>query len=1028
MDQGYCIMEVQLDEGGNVADLIAIEVNRAWEEKTGILAPIGRPVSELMPNLEKYWLSYYDHVFKTGASLRKENYMQDVDRWFSVHCSLVGNLGSRLIGCLFEDITERKNAEKNLRKSEEKYRTIFETIDEGFCIYELVYDDNGKPIDLKWVEVNPAYEKQTGLKNVLGKRHSDILPGTESYWFEIYDKVDKTGEIAHFENWHEPTGRWYNTFASRIGKEGSRQIAVVFSDITERRKAEKELREREAWLTGQQQAFQMALIGKSLAESLDPLINTIIDQTNGEARAGIYMISQNGESLYLVAGMDEAYAEDVNGLKVGPESLSCGLTMYTGEPVITFDVEEDPLWLPYLAVTRKHNYRSCWSFPVRAEGGSVLGTLAFYYKEPRKPTMRETEMANILAHAAAIIISRYNELKERTQAEIALQRSETRFRSFVEASSSLVYRMSADWQEMYTLTGQDFLKDTERPDANWVETYIPPEDRKKVWAAINRAIDDKKMFEAEHRVITNHGGIGWRASRAVPIIDEAGQITEWIGTAVDISLRKQAEVAIQNFNQKLAGEVETRTAELEKSQALLQATLDSNQEMIQVFQAVRGPNGRIVDFIWVLNNQASEQAYGAVIGESLLKNNPGVVAAGIFDHFVEVTETGVPQQYEKRYKQERFNGWFYQSAVKLNDGVATNTVNITERKQAELLLQENRDRLQSIFDTTLVQMSILEAIRNDRGEIIDLEIKVVNNELEKETGRGDLVGKLYLEEYPGIKEVGLFDLIVKAIETGEPQATEYFYAYEGFNKWFSCMFVKLGDGVVATNMNITASKVAEEKLRKMEAEQQLEIFKVSLDALEEERHRISESLHNGVGQLLYGVKISLAGLKPGMSDEEFIQTKIYTDKLLSNAIKETRRVSHELMPLTLDEFGLKTAIEDVGRQFQEEVYFIFQFKGLNDRLERYLELAVYRTVQELMTNIVKHANATKATVSIIVEAQAIKIEVSDNGQGMKAADSTKPGIGLSSIKSKIKLLNGEVQISSTDDRGTCVSIVIPMPG
>lgn len=1168
MDQGYCIMEVRLDEKGNVADLIAIEINRAWEEKTGILAPIGRPVSELLPNFEEHWLPYFDCVFKTGTPLRSENYIQDLDRWFSVYYSLVGGPESRLVAAFFDDITEHKRVEKalreskekyrseaarlqatlkgmndavyigdtsgitlanqaaldqlgytnyeelnknigilaeeietrdaisqevitaerqafaralhgehvvqnvkvthikngeerivrtaaspvildgntiaavaintdvteqwklaeTLRESEEKYRTIFESIDEGFCIYELIYDEEGKPVDLKWVEVNPAYEKQTGLKDVLGKRHSDILPGTENYWFDIYDHVTNTGEAVHFENWHEPTGRWYNTFASRIGGVGSRQVAVVFSDITERKTAEKELREREAWLSGQQRAFQAALSGKSLAESLDPIINTIIDQTGSEARAGIYVISQNADSLYLVAGMDEAYAKDVNGFRVGPESLSCGLTMYTGEPVITFDVEDDPLWQPYVAVARKHNYRSCWSFPILAEGGPVLGTLAFYYKEPRKPTSRETEMANILANAAAIIISRDNELKERTQAQAALQQSENRFRSFVAASSSLVYRMSADWQEMYALTGQDFLKDTERPNANWVETYIPPEDRKKVWTAITQAIEDKAMFEAEHRVITADGGIGWRASRAVPIIDETGQITEWIGTAVDITLRKQAEVAIQNFNQKLAGEVESRTAELEKSQALLQATLDSNQGMIQVFQAVRSQNGRIIDFIWVLNNEASEQVYGAVIGESLLKNNPGVVAAGIFDHFVQVTETGIPQQYEKRYIQEQFDGWFYQSAVKLNDGVATNTINITERKHAELLLQENRDRLQSIFDTTLVQMSILEAIRNDRGEIIDLVIKVVNKELEKETGRGDLVGKLYLEEYPGIKEVGLFDLIIKAIETGEPQATEYFYAYEGFNKWFSCMFVKLGDGVVATNMNITASKVAEEKLRKMEAEQQLEIFKVSLDALEEERHRISESLHNGVGQLLYGVKISLAGLKPGMSDEEFTQTKIYTDKLLSNAIKETRRVSHELMPLTLDEFGLKTAIEDIGRQLQDEVHFILQFKGLNGRFERYLELAVYRTVQELMTNIVKHANATKATVSITAEAKAIKIEVSDNGRGMKAVDSTKPGIGLSSIKSKIKLLNGEVNISSTDDKGTCVSIVIPMPG
>jgi len=131
------------------------------------------------------------------------------------------------------DITDRRHIDKALQQSEEKYRTILETIDEGFCIYELIYD-KGQPVDLRWIEINPAYEKQTGLKNVVGKLHSELSPNTERYWFDIYDKVAKTGEAIHFESWHEPTGRWNNTFSSRIGGPGSTQVAVLFSDITER--------------------------------------------------------------------------------------------------------------------------------------------------------------------------------------------------------------------------------------------------------------------------------------------------------------------------------------------------------------------------------------------------------------------------------------------------------------------------------------------------------------------------------------------------------------------------------------------------------------------------------------------------------------------------------------------------------------------------------------------------------------------------------------------------------------------------
>ncbi len=144
-----------------------------------------------------------------------------------------------------QDITSNKYAEKQIlqlkdeiaEKVSDKYYSIFNSIDEGFCIFEMIFD-NEKAVDLKWVEVNPAYERQTGLKNTVGKLASDVMPGTENYWLDIYGTVAKTGEAAQFENWHEPTRRWYRVFASRIGGAESRQVAVVFEDITERKHVE----------------------------------------------------------------------------------------------------------------------------------------------------------------------------------------------------------------------------------------------------------------------------------------------------------------------------------------------------------------------------------------------------------------------------------------------------------------------------------------------------------------------------------------------------------------------------------------------------------------------------------------------------------------------------------------------------------------------------------------------------------------------------------------------------------------------
>ena len=324
-------------------------------------------------------------------------------------------------------------------------------------------------------------------------------------------------------------------------------------------------------------------------------------------------------------------------------------------------------------------------------------------------------------------------------------------------------------------------------------------------------------------------------------------------------------------------------------------------------------------------------------------------------------------------------------------------------------------------------MSILQAVRNENGEVTDIEIMLVNKEHERVMGRKDLIGLHYVKEYPGMKQSVLFDLIVKTIETGEPQEAEYFYPYEGFNSWFNSMFMKLNDGVVAVTMDISARKLAEEEMRKMEAEKQLEIFRVSLRTVEEERYRISESLHNGLGQLLYAIKINFSVLSQGMDENTFKKSKVYANQLLTDAIMECRRISHELMPTVLEEFGLKAAINDVCQQMQSGIHLTCITNGLTKRMDKYLELVVYRTVQELLTNVVKHAKATEAKIVVAGSSNQIAITVSDNGKGMEEPRNGLKGIGLASIRSKIKLLNGTITIYSNAESGTTIAIIIPKP-
>ncbi|NUO51107.1 MAG: response regulator [Polyangiaceae bacterium] len=134
----------------------------------------------------------------------------------------------------------------------------------------------------------------------------------------------------------------------------------------------------------------------------------------------------------------------------------------------------------------------------------------------------------------------------------ALLTSEAKFRALVTASSDAVYRMGPDWKEMRHLVGRDFIADTSDPEHSWLEKYIAPEDQPQVTAAIEQAIRTKSPFELEHRVRRIDGTLGWTYSRAIPLLDKSGEIIEWLGTADDITERRQAEERLREANARLA--------------------------------------------------------------------------------------------------------------------------------------------------------------------------------------------------------------------------------------------------------------------------------------------------------------------------------------------------------------------------------------------------------------------------------------------------------------------------------------------
>nr|WP_307733012.1 ATP-binding protein [Massilia agri] len=187
------------------------------------------------------------------------------------------------------DATRQFEAEQQLRLSEERYRTLFDSIDEGVCVIEMLYDSGGQPCDYRFLETNPAFVKQTGLSDAIGRTMRQLAPGHERHWFEIYGRVATTGEAARFENEARELGRWYDVYAARIGPAEQHRVAVVFNDVTERRRGENALRKMADDLAeaNRQKTEFLATLAHELRNPLAPIRSGLqfIRRAPGDAAA-----------------------------------------------------------------------------------------------------------------------------------------------------------------------------------------------------------------------------------------------------------------------------------------------------------------------------------------------------------------------------------------------------------------------------------------------------------------------------------------------------------------------------------------------------------------------------------------------------------------------------------------------------------------------------------------------------------------------------------------------------------------------
>lgn len=223
--------------------------------------------------------------------------------WFTFSWTPLRDQHGRVCGfiCAAFETTEKVEArialeaaqQAALVASEQRYRTLFDAIDEGFCVIEMLFDPSGKPYDYRFVEANPAFERHTGLTGAMGRTVREFAPEHEDYWFQAYGRVATTGEPIRFENRAASIdNRWFDVFAFRVGDPRDRQVAVLFNDVTERKAAAEVLQESDR----RKDEF-IATLAHELRNPLAPLRNglhvaRLTSRTNEALRGTLDMMER----------------------------------------------------------------------------------------------------------------------------------------------------------------------------------------------------------------------------------------------------------------------------------------------------------------------------------------------------------------------------------------------------------------------------------------------------------------------------------------------------------------------------------------------------------------------------------------------------------------------------------------------------------------------------------------------------------------------------------------------------------------